>query len=346
MAQQMNSMQRVLTTLGHNEPDRVPLFLLLTLHGARELHLSIQDYFSHPEQVFEGQMRMLHKYHNDCLFGFYHAPVEYQAWGGEVIFSPAGPPNSGLPVLRNEADIRALQVPDIHASPGLTAVLQTQRMMKAEVGDTVPIVGVALSPFSLPVMQMGFDRYLELIYTNESLFWHLIEQNMKFCIRWANAQLEAGSTAICYFDPVSSPTIIPKELYMKTGYKIAVETFKQINGPTATHLASGRSLAIANELASTGTAVIGVSAEESMKELKAAYRNKLTIIGNLNGIAMRKWSPSDTRRHVLQAIRDGARGGGFILSDNHGEIPWQVPEEVLMTISETVREFGTYPITL
>jgi uroporphyrinogen decarboxylase len=83
-----------------------------------------------------------------------------------------------------------------------------------------------------------------------------------------------------------------------------------------------------------------------MKELKEAYKNKLTIIGNLNGIAMRNWSPSDTRRHVLQAIREGARGGGFILSDNHGEIPWQVPEEVLMTISETVREFGTYPIQL
>jgi uroporphyrinogen decarboxylase len=205
---------------------------------------------------------------------------------------------------------------------------------------------VAISPFSLPVMQMGFDRYLELIYDNPTLFWYLMEQNITFCVNWANAQLEAGATAICYFDPVSSPTIIPKDLYMRTGYTIAVDTLKQIKGPTATHLASGRSLPIANELATTGTAIIGVSAEESMKELKEAYKNKLTIIGNLNGIAMRNWSPSDTRRHVLQAIREGARGGGFILSDNHGEIPWQVPEEVLMTISETVREFGTYPIQL
>jgi len=33
----MTSLERVLTTLGHNEPDRVPLFLLLTMHGAKEL---------------------------------------------------------------------------------------------------------------------------------------------------------------------------------------------------------------------------------------------------------------------------------------------------------------------
>ncbi len=38
----MSSMQRVLTTLGHKEPGRVPFFLLLSLHGARELGLSIE----------------------------------------------------------------------------------------------------------------------------------------------------------------------------------------------------------------------------------------------------------------------------------------------------------------
>ncbi|PKN46833.1 MAG: methylcobamide--CoM methyltransferase MtbA, partial [Deltaproteobacteria bacterium HGW-Deltaproteobacteria-20] len=34
------SLTRVLTTLGHKEPDRVPLFLLVTLHGATSLGLS------------------------------------------------------------------------------------------------------------------------------------------------------------------------------------------------------------------------------------------------------------------------------------------------------------------
>ena len=33
----MTSMQRVLTALGHREPDKVPLFLLTTMHGAKEM---------------------------------------------------------------------------------------------------------------------------------------------------------------------------------------------------------------------------------------------------------------------------------------------------------------------
>jgi len=74
----MTSMQRVLTTLGHNEPDRVPLFLLVTMHGAKELGMSIKDYFEKAEHVVEGQIRLRAKYGHDCLYTFFYAPVEVE----------------------------------------------------------------------------------------------------------------------------------------------------------------------------------------------------------------------------------------------------------------------------
>jgi len=95
----MTSLQRVLTTLGHNEPDRVPFLLLLTMHGAKELGLSIREYFSKPEYVVEGQLRLRAKYQSDGLYGFFYAPIEIEAWGGEVVFYDDGPPNSGEPFI-------------------------------------------------------------------------------------------------------------------------------------------------------------------------------------------------------------------------------------------------------
>ena len=85
-----NSLQRVLTALGHQEPDRVPAFLPLTMHGARELDLSIEKYFSKAEYVAEGQIRLLKKFGDDFVYGFLHAPIEIEAWGGEVIFRDDG----------------------------------------------------------------------------------------------------------------------------------------------------------------------------------------------------------------------------------------------------------------
>ncbi len=338
----MNSMQRTLTAMSHKEPDRVPFFLPLTMHGAKELGLSIKEYFSKAENVVEGQLRLSNKYGHDCLLGFFYGPIEIQAWGGEVIYYDDGPPNSGEPFIRKQEDISSLEAPVIAESKHLREILRTISLLHEKSAGEVPILGVAISPFSVPVMQMGFEAYLELVYFEPRLFEKLMQLNMNFCAAWANAQFEAGATAITYFDPVSSPTIIPRELFLNKGFPVAVETIRRIKGPVATHLASGRTLPIIDDLVKTKTGGIGISAEEDLAELKNACRGRLTVIGNLNGLEMINWNSDQAELAVREAINKAAPGGGFVLADNHGEIPFQVSDEVLGSISEAVNKYGFY----
>jgi uroporphyrinogen decarboxylase len=340
----MNSMQRTLTALSFKEPDRVPMFLLTTLHGAKELDLSIEEYFSRASNVVEGQMRLLQKYGSDCLYPFFYASIEVEAWGGKTIFFTDGPPNAGEPVISSSEQINTIQPPRVSDSPMLTRVLETISELKARVKDTVPIVAVVISPFSLPVMQMGFEGYIRLIYEQPELFQKLMKANEAFSIEWANAQLNAGATAICYFDPMSSTTNIPRELYQETGKKVATRAIAAINGPVATHLASGRAESIMPDLIETGTAVISASALEDLSVIKASATGKASILGNLNGIEMRRWTAEEAEQAVKRAIARAASGGGFILGDNHGEIPWQVPDEVLLSIRAAVDKWGRYPL--
>lgn len=341
---EITSMQRVLTAISHKEPDRVPFFLLLTMHGAKEMGLSIKEYFSKAEHVAEGQLRMRRKYGHDCLYSLFYAPVEIEAWGGEVIYYEDGPPNSGTPFIKSAAQINGLTPPAIKETPCLIKVLKAIHLLAEKAAGKVPVIGVAISPFSIPVMQMGFEAYLELIYREPERFRRLMAINEAFCIDWANAQLAAGATAICYFDPVSSPTIIPRDLYLKTGHLTAKRTIARINGPTVTHLASGHALPIAGDLGETGTAGIAVSARENLEEIKAICRGRLTVIGNLNGLEMPFWTLEEAFFAVQDAMFEAGPGGGFILSDNHGEIPWQVSDDILLAISETVYSHGRYPI--
>lgn len=330
--------------MGQREPDRVPLFLLVTMHGANELGMSIREYFSKAENVVEGQLRMRAKYRNDCLCAFFYAPAEVEAWGADVIYVEDGPPNTGRPFLRNREDILRLVPPVVGDAPSLRKVLKAEEMLKARVGDEAPIVGVVMSPFSLPVLQMGFDRYLDLMHDHPAVFQHLMMVNEEFCVAWANAQLRAGATAITYYDPVSSSTIVSREMYLRTGFPIAKRTIARIEGPTATHMASGMCLPVVDAIAETGTKVIGVSVDEDMAEVKRAAGGKLTVMGNLNGIEMRHWSSEHTDEVVKGAIASAGPGGGFILSDNHGEIPFQVPEKVLLDVSAAVERWGCYPL--
>jgi uroporphyrinogen decarboxylase len=107
MTAAMTSLERVLTTLGHAEPDRVPLFLLVTMRGAKELGMGLQEYFSRGENVAEGQLRLREKYGHDCLYSILFAPLEIEAWGGEVIFRDDRPANSGEPMILDVEQIRS-----------------------------------------------------------------------------------------------------------------------------------------------------------------------------------------------------------------------------------------------
>jgi uroporphyrinogen decarboxylase len=333
-----------MAAISHTEPDRVPLFLLLSLYGAKETGIPIKSYFSKPENVMKAQLRMKVKYRNDCIYTFFYAPIEVEAFGGEVIFVDDGPPNSGEPFIKSIEQISKIEIPQIADTACLKRVLEATALLKSSVGNETPIIGVVMSPFSLPVMQLGFEKYLELMYFRTAEFEQLMQINQAFCVAWANAQLEAGATAICIFDPLASPNIIERDMYLATGHRIARQTISRIKGPTATHLASGIALPVLNDIIDTGSVVLGFSTDDELVAIKNAARNKICLLGNLNGIDMVNWSAQKAHDEVKNIIDKAGPGGGLIISDNHGEIPWQVPENVLFELAEAVSRFGTYPL--
>jgi diguanylate cyclase (GGDEF)-like protein len=135
---EITSMERVLKSLSFQEPDRVPLFLLLTMHGAKELGMTIREYFSSAENVVRGQILLRRKYDNDCYFPFFYAGREIEALGGDVVYSEDGPPNAGEPIIKKVEDIERLAMPDPRTVRPLQSVLKAiNDSCGHEVGDLV-----------------------------------------------------------------------------------------------------------------------------------------------------------------------------------------------------------------
>lgn len=341
----MTSMQRVLTTLNLKEPDRVPLFLLPTVQGAVEMGVPLRDYFLAPHLMAEAQVRFRERFRNDCLNGFTYAAAEAEAFGGDTQFYDRAPPNAGAPVLHTPEDFARLAVPKIEDCPALCRTLELQAQLRRAANGCVPVTGVVMSPFSLPVMQLGFPEYLRLLMEQPEALEPLFAVNEEFCVAWANAQLAAGADAIVYYDPVGSCTVIEPAHYRRMNAPVAKRVLARIKGPTATHFASGRSFDILQDVADTGTGGVVVSGDEDLAAIKAAVGSRIAILGNLNGLAMRHWDEEETERQVKKAIAAAGVGGGFVLTDHHGEIPFDVPERVLIWIAESVDRWGRYPLT-
>ena len=337
----LTSRERVLTALSYREPDRVPLLLALTYYGAKELQMSIKEYFSSSKNIIYAQKKMREKYKHDFYYAFYYASLEIEAFGGESIFYDDGPPNAGEPIIKNLSDIDNLDVPNVEKSDALRKVFETQCALK---GLDAPVIGVIISPFSLPIMQMGFDKYIELIYFQRDYFWKLMKKNMEFSAVWANLQLRSGADAIVYFDPLLSTEMISKDILQETGFLIAKKMFNKIKGPIIIHMASAKVIDSINKIIDSKVVAVSFSHSDDIKRLKEKFKGKVSFVGNLDGISMRKWTYQDVEKNVKELIINGASGGGLVISDSHGEIPWYVSEEVLYSISEVVQKYGTYPI--
>jgi uroporphyrinogen decarboxylase len=143
---------------------------------------------------------------------------------------------------------------------------------------------------------------------------------------------------------MASPSMVPRELYLQTGLPLARRIVARIGGAVVYSFASARGLGVAPDVLGAGVAGVTASAGEDLAALKATCAGRAAVVGGLDGIPMRSWSPEQASAAVRAAIRAAGPGAGFVLSENHGEIPIAVPEATLVAIAEAARRYGRYPL--
>ncbi len=207
----MNAIERFTAVLQGKLPDRVPIIGNLLEQGAKELGLSIEEYYSNGEYVAEGQLRMRKRYGYDNLAGFFYAGKDAEMLGcRKIIFSKIGPPNVGHFVIQKDQDIEKLEIPeDLTQLPAFEEIAKCISILKREAGGIYLIGGSVVGSFSLPALLMGIDRWLELLLTGpESLRKELLLKCSEYCVRMIQALREAGVHGVSYSNPVASADII------------------------------------------------------------------------------------------------------------------------------------------
>ncbi len=137
----MTSMDRLVAALNGTPADRIPVFCNLLDQGAKELGLSIREYYSKGEYVAEGQLKMRAKYGYDNLWSLFYVGKEAELLGcSRMVYAEDGPPNVGEMIIKKYEDVDKLVVPDdILTHPAFEEILTCLRILKAESAGKVPI---------------------------------------------------------------------------------------------------------------------------------------------------------------------------------------------------------------
>jgi uroporphyrinogen decarboxylase len=337
----MNSIDRILTTLKYREPDRIPVLPVLLLQGAKVLHLKLSEYLQNHEHMVNGQAALVDKYGHDGVFGIPHVVEDIEPFGGQISYCEYGPPTVSKMAWRQWADVETVQVPDPTRHPALVRTLKTIEGLAQKFKGQKLIVGGAIAPFSLPSMLIGSEKWLELLWEDEliraPIFKRVMQICQGFCVAWCNAQLQAGADIVVLADGMASATCIMREQFEKYALPVVKQTINAIQG-TVAYEPVGRIQPFIDLLPDIGASVMLLECDDDIKQCKACLHGKIAVMGNLNNIEMIQWSREKTLQECRKTIAQAAAGGGFILSAQGPDVPWDTPEEVIQAIVESVNQ--------
>lgn len=342
----MNSIERITAVMQGEIPDRVPIMGNLLEQGAGELGLTIKEYYSRPEYVAEGQVRLRERYGYDNLSGFFYAGREAEMLGcRRMIFSETGPPNVGHLIIRENRDIENLEVPeDVTGLPGFEELARCIDLIKREDGGRHVVGSAVVSSFSLPAILMGIDAWMNLLLNGpESLRRELLEKCSDFCTRLIMALRAAGADGVSYSNPVGSADFFTLEQFRTICLEWVVRDIEAVGPEGITYFNGGGRInpMLDDIITHTGITVYYINPFDDVAEAKQIIGKRGISSGVINDIPLVDWTREEIDQEVKSIMEAGAQGGRFIFGTL--VMPYLIPEENIRYLFEAARKYGQYP---
>lgn len=377
MKTEMTSRERILTTLAHKEPDRVPIDLGGTMatginYGA---YLDLVDYLGMQEelvwdlsrsrtaQVSDAVRRRLGL---DCvgvrspaqasLRSWQEGGVEYleDAWRVVWACPPGGhfytidEPFAGQPSL---SDLDAFPWPD-PTDPAWTAGLDEQIAEARALGDYALCLSLPVGFIHQSQFMRGYENWLIDMVLNRQFVEGLMDRVMEIQIEVIRRVLDRVGDKIdvlVYGDDIGFQTgpMVSPALYMEVlapRQKRVFETLHAGSSAPVFYHTCGAVSGLIPQLIDMGVDILNpvqVSATGmDPTELKKRYGDRLSFWGAVDTHAVLPYgTPEEVREEVRRRVDQLAEGGGYVLAAVHN-IQAGVPPANIVTMIEEGRAYG------
>lgn len=293
-----------------------------------------------PEMATEVTLQPLKRFALDAAILFSDILTVPDAMGLGLTFVQGEGPKFERP-LRDERDVMALSVPDMHS---LQYVFDAVTMIRRELDGAVPLIGFAGSPFTIACYMIegqGTREYRQIktmMYARPDLLHHILAINAQATIDYLNAQIDAGAQALMLFD--SWGGVLPDGMYQA----FSLAYMQQVVNGLRTGDGESRVPVILftkggglwlDQIAQTGCDALGVDWTVNLAQARAQVADKVALQGNLDPMAL--FAPEGAVRQEARRVIDafGPVGqGGHVFNLGHGISQFTPPEVVAALVDE------------
>jgi uroporphyrinogen decarboxylase len=328
----------------HRQPvDHTPVWFMrqagrvLPEYRAVRAELSLLDICRRPALCAEVTLQPVHRFGMDAAILF--ADIMHPLIGAGVdldIVDGVGPVIR-TPV-RSQREIDTLRTLNPEADLGF--VLDTIRILKAELGNRVPLIGFSGAPFTLASYLIegkasrDFARTKTMMYSAPALWHELMHRLTEMVIVYLRAQWTAGADALQLFDSwVGCLSPSDYERYVRP-YSRRVFSELASSGAPMIHFGVNTATLL-HAMKDDGAGTIGVDWRIPLDDAWAIIGEDKGIQGNLDPTVL-FGSPDVMEREVSDVLRRAGGRPGHIFNLGHGLLP-STPLDGVSRVVDLVR---------
>jgi uroporphyrinogen decarboxylase len=329
----MKPRERVLTSLEHEEPDRVPRF-----------EVWINEYMV--AELGYGDLQSAHfGLGLDSVMIPTRIPEQSNYWRngldewGQVWKN--GVYVSG--VVETDADLQE-HSPPLHYIDEFFDAGRTKKSME-RYPDHCFIYGSHIGPFTMAYMAMGFARFFQAIQQRPMFVRKLLEARTEWCIAMCQRAASLGVDLIVLGDDAGhrdGPMISPQlwhDLVLPCHHRIVEE----LDVPVIWHSdgAIESLLPMAIEAGFRGVHGLEPAAGIDLGKVKRAFGENLVLVGNVDVAVLCGSDVNAVRAEVTRCVEQGAPGGGYMLSSCNSIFKGMNPASIVEMYQHAAR-IGLY----
>jgi uroporphyrinogen decarboxylase len=316
---------------------------LAEYRATRERAGSFMGLATNPAFATEVTLQPLDRYALDAAILFSDILTVPDAMGLGLTFELGEGPRFAQP-LRDEAAIRALQVPDLAK---LRYVFDAVASIRKALDGRVPLIGFAGSPWTLACYMVegaGSDDYRHvktLMYARPELLHHILTINAAAVAAYLNAQIDAGAQAVMVFDSWGGVLAHDRFAPFSLEYtrRVMDQLTRQREGRVVPRIVFTKGGGPWLEaIAACGADVVGLDWTVPLRVARARVDDRVALQGNLDPTVL--FAPPDVVAAQARAVLDDfgpqrrpdGRLGGHVFNLGHGISQHTPPDHVQVLV--------------
>lgn len=276
------------------------------------------------------------QYELDASIVFSDILLPLRAHGLKVEFTDEGPL---VYAPKSEAELSKLR-PSFDPHEGTPTILETLKLLRAEISKEKAVLGFAGAPFTLLVyllegkLSKDFSVVKKWMFEKPEIVHLWLDRLASSTGKYLEAQVDAGANAVQLFDTWAS--CLGQKSYEEFALPYARKALSQVSAPSIYYV-NGIS-GILESAASVGAQCLSIDWRMSLGEARKRTSQITALQGNLDPHEL-LLPKAELRQRVFRMLDSYGSGPGHIANLGHGIVPG-IPEDAVKVFIDSVHEWG------